>query len=306
MLPNSVEENSPSPVTNVEPASNERDNTTESSPPATTADTNPPVENTTTGATEGDGAGNDTEATANPENATNQPDGTQAGAPPTYEESANHLTLEYGGYFLPYDSRPMTSAVLSPAASVLSPVTPSLSLSRMNPPRRTRSLQEAQHNDLRSHHSDITPIGRRSRRVGDVTPSDRVQTQTVTTTGEQEELSTHDKCTKLLLPPMHICMATTCLVFNCVLPGSGKVFKCKRLYVENIRYCESKVQRWLGLVIKLYFKGDGVRVGYSYEIDETQNVINQILEFEFSFLILNKKKIKLLSTWTFCQIQTRS
>ena len=158
-----------------------------------------------------------------------------SGAPPTYEEAANHLTLEYGGYFVPYESRPIAT-----------PLTPSLSFSQMNLAasaaagrNRVSSVSSVGGSSTyvgggrRAVADQLSPRrlsrGRHSRRVGDlaVTASDRiVMTPAVIRDleggGEEEEEEGSDKCTRLLLPPMHICMATTCLVCNCVLPGSGE------------------------------------------------------------------------------------
>ena len=32
-----------------------------------------------------------------------------------------------------------------------------------------------------------------------------------------------ERCMKMTLPPMHMCMAVTCLIFNFLIPGSGKI-----------------------------------------------------------------------------------
>ena len=132
-----------------------------------------------------------------------------SGAPPTYEEAANHLTLEYGGYFVPYEARAAATPMRAPSISS------HLSLQPLGWENRTVTT---------------SPRGRANRRVGDLGAVEanpaRVESgvelprEGGTDPAASDQLG--DKCMKLLLPPMHICVATTCLVFNCVLPGLGK------------------------------------------------------------------------------------
>ena len=35
--------------------------------------------------------------------------------------------------------------------------------------------------------------------------------------------SPEDRCVKLTLPPLHMCMAVTCLICNFIIPGLGKI-----------------------------------------------------------------------------------
>ena len=113
-------------------------------------------------------------------------------APPSYEQSLEHRRLEYGSY---------------PAASQL----PTLRRCEDGQVEEDQPEMGLHRNSLYLHqHSSVWTSGVETINV----PAE--DTLSVMTERELEET-----CIRMTLPPMHMAMAITCLVFNFLIPGLG-------------------------------------------------------------------------------------